>query len=117
MPIIKPRDVRIVAVIDALEENPQYVTVDLAALVHLSSSRFEHLFKEQMGVPLSEYVSQIRLQRAACMLASSEEPVKSVAFVAGYRHASSFIRAFSSRFAESPTEYRKRMQGSRAISD
>ena len=117
MPIIKPRDVRIEAAIDALDANPQYVAADLAALVHLSPSRFEHLFKEQMGVPLSEYASQIRLQSAACLLASSEEPVKSVAFVAGYRHASSFIRAFSSRFSESPTTYRKRMQGSRAISD
>jgi len=107
--LIQLGDRRIKTVLQALEADVPPGVSALAGLVNLSPSRLEHLFKQETGLPLRDYVFQCRLGRAAELLASSDEPVKSVAFAVGYRHASSFIRAFLVRFSENPTAYRKRI--------
>jgi transcriptional regulator GlxA family with amidase domain len=103
----EPRDGRIQKVLDILEDNPRCSISGLARTVNLSSSRLEHLFKEQVGVQLGDYLLECRLRTAAELLKSTEMRVKEIAHIVGYEHSSSFIRAFKNKFGIIPSDYRQ----------
>jgi transcriptional regulator GlxA family with amidase domain len=102
-----PKDGRIQKVLDILVQNPCCSMGELARRVNLSPSRLEHLFKEQIGVQLGDYLLECRLRIAAELLKSTEMRVKEIAHIAGYEHSSSFIRAFKNRFGTIPGDYRQ----------
>jgi AraC family transcriptional regulator len=59
-------DARITEVLQFLRDAPHdYDSIDaLAERVHLSASRFQHLFSEQVGVPVRRYVLWLKMRRA-----------------------------------------------------
>jgi AraC-like DNA-binding protein len=61
---------------------------------------------------MTRLLAERRLQKAAHLLAESEMSIKELAFAVGYEHASSFIRAFQRRFAQTPRDYRTWKAGS-----
>jgi len=85
---------------------PQSVS-ELARAVRLSPAHLQRLFKQETGVHISDLLAESRLQNAARLLATTEMEVKEVAYLAGYQHHSSFVRAFQRRFRQSPKEYRR----------
>jgi AraC family transcriptional regulator of arabinose operon len=101
------RDRRIQKVLEILERDPSLDVAELAKKVNLSSSRLEHLFKEQLGVRLGEQILRCRLTTAAELLKSTEMTIKEIAHIVGYEHSSSFIRAFKSRFGTIPGDFRQ----------
>jgi transcriptional regulator GlxA family with amidase domain len=101
-------DPRIERVLQAIEADPFCEVQDLAGLVNLSSSRLSHLFKATAGVSLQGFLSNLRLERAADLLQSTDMPIKEISYQVGYRHAPSFVRAFRKKIGSSPNDYRKR---------
>jgi AraC-like DNA-binding protein len=90
-------DARIVAALTYLRATPeQYDSIDrLAERVHLSSSRFAHLFKEQVGVPVRRYVLWQKMRRALD-LAMAGDSLTTAALSAGFAdsaHLSRTVRA------------------------
>jgi AraC-like DNA-binding protein len=79
----------------------------LAIEVAMSRSRFAHRFNSLVGLAPMSYLSDWRLQKALSLLDSSRLSVQQIASQAGYQSASAFTRAFSSKFGQSPTEYRQ----------
>lgn len=75
---------------------------DLAAAVNLSESQFYLLFQQQFGQTPQQYVVNRRLQHAHRLLQTSSMPLAAVALEVGFADASSFSRAFKSRFAVAP---------------
>jgi transcriptional regulator GlxA family with amidase domain len=106
----KVADIRVRRALEALDQSPRYGVRELASVVNLSVSRLSRLFKNETGTGLGEYITELRLRRAASLLAATAEPVKCIASVVGYHHSSSFVRAFNSRFAENPKAYRAKVQ-------
>jgi len=82
---------------------------ELAREFKLSPSHLQHLFKAHTGAQLGRRLAEYRLQKAAFLLLQSDLSVKEVAFAVGYRHASSFVRAFERCYRQAPTEYRQEM--------
>jgi AraC-like DNA-binding protein len=85
----------------------------LAQTVGLSRFRFHRVFKAWRGETLHDFVTRMRMQRAAFELAypvprSSRRSIKAIAFASGYKSLSSFSHAFSSYAQLSPREYRNR---------
>lgn len=103
----KQADFRIRKVIQVLKEDPSRTLPELAHNCEISNSRLSHLFKREIGTNVKNYRMDCRLQVAAALLLSSAAPIKWIAFSAGYQHASSFVRAFKTRFGSSPACYRK----------
>ena len=95
-------------VLGMIESGTPYNIGDLAAKLRLSPSHLQRLFKRETGTRMGEGLIELRLQRAAYLLAQSYLSVKEVARSAGYEHVSSFIRAFERRYALTPTQYRER---------
>jgi AraC-like DNA-binding protein len=80
---------------------------ELAREFGLSPSRLQHLFKERTGARLGQWLVELRLQRAARLLAESNMSVKEVAWAVGYSHSSSFVRAFERVFHQAPGRFQR----------
>lgn len=92
----------------------------LAQTVGLSRFRFHRVFKAWRGETLHDFVTRMRMQRAAFELAypvprSSRRSIKAIAFASGYKSLSSFSHAFSSYAQLSPREYRNRALRTRPL--
>jgi AraC family transcriptional regulator of arabinose operon len=105
-PFLVPTDPRIRRVLQAVGEGESHSIEELARMVNLSSSRLSHLFKTQTGLSLQNVINRRRLEIAVELLRNTSMPVKEVSYRAGYRHASSFVRAFRNEFGASPSSYR-----------
>lgn len=85
----------------------------LAQTVGLSRFRFHRVFKAWRGETLHDFVTRMRMERAAFELSypipcSSRRSIKAIALASGYKSLSSFSHAFSSYSQLSPREFRNR---------
>jgi len=110
----RQKDFRIQKVIQDLNQDPSRRLPELAHSCQMSMSRLSHLFKDEIGINVKNYRIDCRLQVAAEMLAVTNMPIKEIAYTAGYRHSSSFVRVFKTHFGLSPACYRKKQLGQTA---
>ena len=92
----------------------------LAEMVGLSRFRFHRVFKAWRGETLHDFVTRLRMERAAFQLSypvprSNRRSVKAIAFASGYKSLSSFSHAFSSYAHVSPRQFRYSMLHDRAL--
>ena len=90
-------DTRINTALAFLRDSPQaYDSIEaLSARVHLSASRFAHLFKKVVGVPVRRYVLWLKMRRALD-LAIAGDSLTTAALSAGFAdsaHLSRSVRA------------------------
>ena len=101
-------------VVDLLEKDVHLGVKGLADQVNLTRTRLQRMFKQHTGVDIGEYLLKLRLRKALSLLEETELPIKEITFAVGYRHSSSFVRAFRKRYTVSPTYYR-RIRGSHGM--
>ena len=78
----------------------------VAKQIFLSPSYFGQLFKQTMGVCFSDYVTQLRINRAKTILAQNI-PVREVAAAVGFQTVTYFSRIFYKETGYMPSEYRR----------
>lgn len=79
---------------------------EVAERIHLNPSYFSALFKEQMGMTLSEYIARRKLRRAKELLLGTRLPVAEIAERIGYQSAKYFNKVFKSYEGRSPGQFR-----------
>lgn len=104
-------DRRVELVIEAIEMDVSgaWDTARLAAHVHLSASRFRHLFKEETGMTVTEYLRERRLERAEVLLRTTFLSIKEVLSESGFTTMTHFDQYFKQRYGVTPSGYRKRL--------
>lgn len=80
---------------------------DVAEVVHVSSSRVRHVFKDVTGVGFKEYVTNVRVAEAKRLLLGTDLSVADVARAVSYSNLNQFYRVFYRSCAMSPGEYRR----------
>jgi AraC-like DNA-binding protein len=86
------------------------LSAEKTARVFGVSPRYIHRLFAPTGQPFAEHLKAIRLEASARLLgARHDEPITAVALACGFSDISYFSRSFKQRFAESPTEYRRRI--------
>ena len=85
----------------------QITLEDVADLVHVSTSRVRHVFKDVTGVSFKEYVTQVRVAEAKRLLLSTDLSVAEVARAVSYTNLHQFYKVFYRSCAMSPGEYRR----------
>jgi AraC-like DNA-binding protein/CheY-like chemotaxis protein len=80
----------------------------IAELLTLQTHEFGVLFKKQMDVSCTEYLRNVRLDRAATLLITTNRTIKEIWVEVAYNDASNFNHLFKRRFGVSPREYRAR---------
>ena len=79
---------------------------DCAAHLHLSVSRFSHLFTKTIGVSPYQYLLRLRLDRACELLLHTELDIRHIAQLVGFDDPSYFSRLFRKRFVKTPGAFR-----------
>lgn len=80
---------------------------DLAATANLEKSYFVRLFRKNTGKTPCDMLSQMRLDRAADLVALTNMKISDVAASVGYNTSSFFISAYKNRFGITPEAHRK----------
>lgn len=77
----------------------------------LSRSAFADRFRTVVGQPPLQYVTEIRMRKAAELLELTDTPVKRIAAQVGYESVSAFSSAFKRRFGAPPIALRQAAAG------
>jgi AraC family transcriptional regulator of arabinose operon len=101
-------DERILRVLELVDHGlPAAIGVDeMAEVANLSTSRFSHLFREQVGLAPRAYVERQRLNTAGQLLKLTNRSVRSIAADVGFDDPLYFSTRFRRLMGDSPTEYR-----------
>lgn len=83
---------------------------DVARFAGMSTSRFRAFFKDTTGWGFSDYLRDLRLERAARLLRETTDSVAAIASQTGFADQSHLQRWFKARHAISPLAYRKTHQ-------
>lgn len=79
----------------------------LAAQIHLSPSYLSRYFKQKTGKNISEYITELRIEKAKELLVSTVYSVTDICFLCGYSSVPNFRKYFRKATGMSPGEYRK----------
>ncbi len=91
--------------IDANYDKP-VTLAEIARACHLSVSRLAHIFKEQMGITIIDYLTSVRIKRAKQLLLATEQNCTEVCFQVGYNNQSYFTRTFKELVGVTPRQFR-----------
>lgn len=83
---------------------------EAATLCRLSAPYFSKLFKEAFGCGFNAYQNQSRLQHAARLLATSQDPVSQIGYSVGFQSHAHFSKRFKTQFGMSPNRFQKTQQ-------
>jgi two-component system response regulator YesN len=78
---------------------------DISHTIGISPFYFSRLFREELGITFSEYVTKLRLEKALSLLAQGLS-VKECCFSVGYNDPNYFSRIFRQYYDMTPSEYR-----------
>lgn len=108
-------DYRVEEILIEIENNLSQMQTaqDFAKSLNVSVSRFQHLFKEEVGMSFSNHVKNLRLQKARQLLEVTHLSVKEIQAKVGATDETHFSRDFKQKFDKTPTEYRKNFRNSR----
>ncbi len=72
----------------------------------MSVSRLAHIFKEQMGITLIDYLTSVRIERAKQLLLATTQNCTEICFQVGYNNQSYFTRTFKRLVGMTPRQFR-----------
>jgi two-component system response regulator YesN len=79
---------------------------DIARASYMSVSRLAHVFKEQMGITLIDYLTSVRIERAKQLLLATAQNCTEICFQVGYNNQSYFTRTFKRLVGVTPRQFR-----------
>ena len=89
--------------------SPEYFTKsveDIVSETYYSHATVSNIFREYLGVTLSEYLINLRLEHAAELLTNTSKSTLEICSAVGYDSLSYFIKQFKKKFGVTPHKYR-----------
>lgn len=80
---------------------------DVADHVNLSVGYLSNYFRDKMGIPFTDYLLKLRMEKAKELLAHTNEKVYRIAELTGYQNSQYFVTVFKKNTGVTPAEYRK----------
>ena len=78
----------------------------LAKLFFFNENYLGRLYKKEMGISFSDYVTQVRLEHACNMLKNTEKTIIEISCESGFNNVTYFNRVFKTEFGKTPTAYK-----------
>lgn len=106
---VRPRNPHVTKAIAYIEDNYQHdISIeDVARQAGLSRGHFNKVFRDVTGTSPQQHLIELRMGKAAELLASSTLSVGAVGRAVGYRDQLQFSRAFKKAHGVSPTAWRR----------
>jgi len=83
----------------------------LASVVNMSPFHFARMFKGALGVPPHAYITNVRMERAKRLLATSNMSLREIATTVGYQTQAHFTGVFHKQVGMTPRTYRLSARG------
>lgn len=101
-------DPRVLALARAVADDlvRPWTVPEMAEVLGISAGHLRRVVKGAEGATPRQWLCNLRLERAAQLLANRRLRIKEVQSLVGIADASHFARDFRDRFGSSPTEYR-----------
>ena len=80
---------------------------ELAAHVHLHPNYLCHLFKENTGQTVFDYLTHVRIHHARILLRETKLTIAQIAYQTGFSGVDYFTKKFKESMNMTPTQYRK----------
>lgn len=96
-------------------DNPDLDVSFIAKCMGMSRAGLYNKTKGLLGVGISEYITQCRLQQAARLLQQTSLSIAEVSDKVGFKHSRNFSTLFKAFMGVSPSGYRKKMSGNPSI--
>lgn len=90
--------------------NEEIYLQKLAEIFNLNSTYICELFKESSNQTYSDYLQEVRINKALTLLESTDEKISAIAAMTGYSDANYFTKAFKKVVGLTPNEYRTKMK-------
>lgn len=91
-----------------VEKEFKNVTLEeLAKLVHMNPDYLSKFFKKHTGIRFSDYLTKVRMVKAAQYLDQIEYKTYEISEKVGYSNSFNFTRAFKNYYGMTPRDYRK----------
>ena len=98
---------RLMKAIEKNMDNTDYTVDQLASDVALSRSNLYRRTQSMLGITPNDFLRNVRLKHAACLLSETELPVNQIALQCGFASPRYFAQYFKKMFGITPTEYRQ----------
>lgn len=79
----------------------------LADLHYVNKAYLSHIFKQDMGVSFTDFVTLVKIERAKVLLADTDEKIYEIGEKLGYGDSEYFSKIFKQFTGVSPSEYRR----------
>ena len=88
------------------------LTLDtLAREVYLSKSYLSSIFKEETGISLTDYITNVRIEKSKKLLTREGIAISEIAMLCGFKDQSYFSKVFKKETGISPKKFRKNYFG------
>lgn len=87
----------------------------VAQAVYLSPAYLSHVFRRELGMTLTQYIMQLRVEAAKALLAGTDLTLTEIAARVGYTDTSYFCKLFKRCEQISPGTFRRQVQGGIAL--
>ena len=87
--------------------NPDTSIDSIADMLGVHRVTLGRFCRKEIKMPPKEYLTSLRMEKAASMLVSTDLPVKEISKMSGFREPNYFEKVFRKTFKTTPTEYRK----------
>jgi two-component system, response regulator YesN len=88
---------------------------DVARAVNLSNSHLAHLLKSKNGTSYVKYLTQLRVEEAKKLLATTDSTIAAVSVAVGYEDATYFHRVFRRETSMTPSAYRQAQRSGKVL--
>jgi YesN/AraC family two-component response regulator len=94
------------AIKNYINENYENVTLeDVAKIVYMNPYYLSKFFKQKTGKNFSDYLTEVKMKKAAEFLKNPLYKTYEVGSMVGYKNPKNFTRAFKKYYGKSPSEY------------
>lgn len=98
---------RIVAHIRERHARYDFSVATMAEHLDISQSYLSRFFRDQTGITVTEFVTQVRMEHARTFLRETSRSITEIALAVGYFDTSNFIKRFRAVEGRTPGEYRR----------
>ncbi|MBS3994996.1 MAG: response regulator [Alkaliphilus sp.] len=91
--------------IDSNYNNPEFGMNDLSKKLLINQTYLRRMFKNEMGMTISEYLTKVRMEHAKEMILEGFYKLSAISELVGYRDAGYFSKCFKLYYGVSPSEY------------
>jgi AraC-like DNA-binding protein len=99
-------------IVSRINDNPELsiAATDFAKELGMSESRFSRFFHRATGNRYTDFVNQVRINRACQLLMNSDRYIGSISFEVGFKNVANFNRRFLQIKGVTPSEFRKQAE-------